>query len=226
MSQAARSSLARWLGSESLRLTLTLGGRFAGEQVWQTQPEKFGALGQGYQTRVQTDFGGVLPVVRKVQVSRYLADGSSLSYAESEGRNKPHFETFFDRETALTTLRHNREEATAPLLTPHHDPVSLVMALRGPDAPTQLWRAALTGGTVHVQPLPDAEVGGQLARAFYLRPGGAYVASETDAPYRLLRLVQPTDFGPVDASLQFETRRKEKEEARPEKLDKPRRRRA
>ena len=224
MSPAARSLLSRWLGSESLRLTLTLGGRFAGEQVWQTQPEKFGTLGQGYQTRVQTDFGGVLPVVRKVQVSRYLADASSLSYAENEGRNKPHFETSFDRETALITLRHNREEATAPLLTPHFDPVSLVMALRGPDAPAQLWRAALTGGTVHVQPLPDAEVGGQLARAYYLRPGGAYVASELDAPYRLLRLVQPTDFGPVDASLQFETRRRE--EARPEKTDKPRRRRA
>ncbi|WP_181392094.1 hypothetical protein [Deinococcus irradiatisoli] len=227
MNPAARSERPRWLNTESLRLTLTLGGRFAGEQVWQTQPEKFGALGAGYQTRVQTDFGGVLPAVRKVQVSRYLADGTSLSYAESDGRNKPHFEVQFDAATALITLRQHQDEAAAPLLVAHYDPVSLVMALRGPAAPTELWRAALTGGAVHVQPLPEAEIAGLRARAFYLRPGGAYVASELEAPYRLLRLVQPTDFGPVDASLQPEARRKDgKEDGRSEKADKPRRRRA
>lgn len=220
---AAPAERPRWLNTESLRLTLTLGGRFAGEQVWQTQPEKFGAQGLGYQTRVQTDFGGVLPVIRKVQVSRYWPDFSSLSYSESDGRNKPHFETFFDAEAALITLRQHREEATAPLLTLHYDPVSLVMALRSPDASQQLWRAALTGGAVHIQPLPISEVAGQAARAYYLRPGGAYVASELAAPHRLLRLVQPTDFGSVDASLVIEARRKE--EIRGEKNDKPKRRR-
>ena len=233
MMAAPSAARLAWLGHESLRLTLSLNGRFAGEQVWQTQPEKFSGLGsgaaaRGYQTRVQTDFGGVLAVLRKVQVSRYFADGSSLSYAESDGRNKPHFETFFDPASALITLRQHREEASLPLLTPHYDPVSLVMALRGPGAPTQLWRAALSGGAVHVQPLPGTEASGVAARAFYLRPGGAVVVSELGPPYRLLRLVQPTDFGPVEASLQFETpasepRRKAAE--RPEKPDRPRRRR-
>ena len=214
---ALRLERPRWLNTESLRLTLTLGGRFAGEQTWQTQPEKF-SEGLGYQTRVQTDFAGVLPALRKVQVSRYLADFSSLSYAESDGRSKPSFETIFDRGAALITLRQNREEATAPLLSAHHDPVSLVMALRSPrlegtgplGAPEDLWRVAMAGGTVHVQTLPGSEVGGLAARAFYLRPGGAYVLAEQGAPHRLLRLIQPTDFGPVEASLHIEPRREER----------------
>lgn len=224
----------KWLNTESLKLTLTLGGRYAGEQVWQTQPEKFsvgkdGVVGSGYQTRVQTDFGGVLPVIRKVQISRYWPDFTSLSYSESDGRNKPHFETFFDAETAMITLRQHREEASMPLITPHHDPVSLVMALRSPDAPTQLWRAALTGGSVHVQPLPDtdlarAEQTEQVARAYYLRPGGAYVACERNAPYRMMRLVQPTDFGNVEAHLQQGAKRQDDKAERSEKSDKPRRR--
>ena len=205
----------RWLGAESLTLTLTQGGRYAGEQTWQTQPEK-----GGYQTRVQTDFAGVLPASRRVQVSRYLTDFSSLSYAESDGRGKPTYETFFDEGAALITLRLNREEATSPLLTAHYDPISLVMALRSPDAPPQLWRAQLVGNAVHVQPLPDAEVSGVLARCYYLRPGGAYVACELEAPHRLLRLVQPSDIGPLEASLQPQARRKDAE-----KPDKPRRRR-
>jgi hypothetical protein len=219
---ALRLERPRWLNTESLRLTLTLGGRYAGEQTWQTQPEKF-SEGPGYQTRVQTDFAGVLPALRKVQVSRYLADFTSLSYAESDGRGKPSFETIFDQGAALITLRQNREEATAPLLRPHHDPVSLVMALRGPGPLSitegeDLWRVAMAGGTVHVQTLPESEVGGIPARAFYLRPGGAYVLAEREPPHRLLRLIQPTDFGPVEASLHLEPRRD------PEQAGRPRRR--
>ena len=219
MSNAAPVRL-RWLGAESFKLTLTQGGRYAGEQLWQTQPER-----GGYQTRVQTDFGGVLPAVRKVQVSRYRADFSSLSYAESDGRSKPHFETLFDADEALITLRHNREEATAPLLTAHYDPVSLVMALRGPETPPQLWRAQLIGNAVHVQPLPDAEVGAVMARCFYLRPGGAVVACELEAPHRLLRLVQPTDFGPLEATLQPAAAPTSSRRREAEKPEKSRRRR-
>ena len=37
--------------------------------------------------------------------------------------------------------------------------------------------------------------------AYFLRPGGAYVYVEKEPPHRLLRLIQPTDFGPVEASL-------------------------
>ncbi|WP_293911531.1 hypothetical protein [Deinococcus sp.] len=226
--EPVRLERPRWLNTESLRLTLTLGGRFAGEQTWQTQPEKF-SEGLGYQTRVQTDFAGVLPALRKVQVSRYLADFTSLSYAESDGRGKPSFETIFDRGTALITLRQNREEATAPLLSAHHDPVSLVMALRGPGllgsgAADDLWRVAMAGGTVHVQTLPGSEVGGLAARAFYLRPGGAYVLAERELPHRLLRLIQPTDFGPVEASLHIEPRREERPERPAENAGRPRKR--
>ena len=213
MTYAAEMGRPRWLNTESIKLTLTLGGRFAGEQVWQTQPERIGGA-SGYQTRVQTDFAGALPPLRTVQVSRYLPDFSSLSYSESDGRGKPSFETVFDPVAALITLRQHKDEASAPLLTPHHDPVSLVMALRSPDAPTDPWRATLVGGPVQVQPLLGTEIGGVLARAFSLRPGGAYVAAEVAAPHRLLCLIQPTDFGPVEASLTVERKPPERPERR------------
>ncbi len=59
----------------------------------------------------------------------------------------------------------------------------------------------LVGGRVHVQPLPDSQVGGLPAWVYFLRPGGAYVYVEQAPPHRLLRLIQPSDFGPVEASL-------------------------
>nr|WP_243398447.1 hypothetical protein [Deinococcus koreensis] len=196
-------------------MTLTLGGRYAGEQHWQLQPER-GAL----VARVQTDFGGVLPEIRRLQTSRlHLRHLTSLGYAEGDGRGgRATFETSFDRRAGLVTLRQGRDEASAPLTTDYHDPVSLLLWLRtlGEGAPERA-HAQLTGGRVLIQRLPESEIAGTPSLGYFLRPGNAYVYVERDAPRRLLRLIQPTDFGPVEANLDAQSapaRRPERSERR------------
>ena len=115
-------------------------------------------------------------------------------------------------------MRQGKDEASLPLLESHHDPLSLLLWLRRPpvagpgtvpagqppdsglpDARPSTVR--LVGGRVHLQSLPDSEVSGMPAWVYFLRPGGAYVYVEQQAPHRLLRLIQPSDFGPVEALL-------------------------
>lgn len=186
--------------AEELNYTLTQGGRYAGEQEWATRPER-----GGLNVRVSTDFGGVLPAQRRVQISQQHPSGHSRGYSEAEGtgrdsRPRVTFETVFDDEAGLITLRQNKGEATAPLLTAYHDPVSLLGWLRTLP-PEGEQPAPLVGGRVHVQRLPDSELAGRPVAGYFLRPGGAYVYVELDEPQRILRLVQPSDYGLVEASL-------------------------
>ncbi|EYB68709.1 hypothetical protein DEIPH_ctg017orf0042 [Deinococcus phoenicis] len=182
---------------EAFTLTLTLGGRYAGQQEWAIHAERSAVV-----ARVQTDFGGVLPELRRVQSSRmHPRFLTSLHYAEGDGRGRATFETTFDRKAGLVTLRQGKEEAAVPLTTEYHDPVSLLLWLRGLED-VERTQAQLTGGRVLVQRLAESEVGGVPAHAYFLRPGGAYVYVEQAPPHRLLRLIQPTDFGPVEATLQ------------------------
>lgn len=203
-------------GPEAFSLTLTLGGRYAGEQHWAVQPERSAVV-----VRVQTDFGGVLPEIRRVQTSRlHPRSLTSLQYSEGDGRGRASFETTFDRKTGLTTLRQGKEEATQPLTTDYHDPVSLLLYLRAVGAlqegGPERSHAQLTGGRVLIQRLPNTEVAGVPAYGYFLRPGNAYVYVEQVEPHRLLRLIQPTDFGPVEANInaQAAPRTPEKREQR------------
>ncbi|GGS31370.1 DUF3108 domain-containing protein [Deinococcus knuensis] len=191
---------------EAFTLTLTLGGRYAGEQHWAIHPERSAVV-----ARVQTDFGGVLPEIRRVQTSRvHPRQHTSLGYAEGDGRGRAAFEVNFDRRAGTVTLRQGRDEASAPLTTEYQDPVSLLLWLRAlvardpahtdPATPERT-HAQLTGGRVLIQRLPDQEIAGAVCSGFYLRPGGAYVFVEQAAPWRLTRLIQPTDFGPVEANV-------------------------
>ena len=182
--------------AETTAFTLTLGGRYAGQQEWTVHHER-GVL----VARVQTDFGGVLPEIRRVQTSRMHARTlTSLGYSEGDGRGRANFETTFDRRAGLVTLRQGRDEVQAPLTTEYHDPVSLLLWLRTLGAQDRA-EAHLTGGKALIQRLPDSEVDGVAAYGYFLRPGGAYVYVEQDEPRNLLRLIQPTDFGPIEANL-------------------------
>lgn len=183
----------KWLRPLRFRLALWLGARAAGEQSWQIQP-----VGSGWQIKVQTDFGGVLPPLRRVQTSYIGPDGHSQHYAEGDGRGKASLETFFDEERALMTQRIQRDAASIPLLGAAHDPLSLINALRSPHAPEQPWHALMAGGSAQVQPLGEEEG----LRRYLLRPGGAYVAVESRAPYRVVTLRQPADFGSLEAQLE------------------------
>ena len=182
---------------EQFSMTLSLGGRAAGEQSWQLQVERAALT-----TRVQTDFGGVLPELRRVQQIRMsLATLESLAYQEGDGRGRANFETVFDRERGLMTLRQGRDEAVAPLTTEHHDPLSLVLWLRTFSDEQQRAAAWLTGGRALVQRLPDLDIGDEPCAAYFLRPGNAYVYVGRSAARPLVRLIQPTDFGPIEANL-------------------------
>ncbi|GGQ96527.1 hypothetical protein [Deinococcus ruber] len=185
---------------EAFSYTLTLGGRYAGAQEWVIRPDKGQVV-----ARVQTDFSGALPAGRRVQESRMNPQTyASAAYAEAEGQNRrPSFETIFDERSGLVTLRQGKDEATQPLLTPHHDPLSLLLWLRGGEHP-QDDTVRMVGGVVHIQTLPVSSVQGQAAQVYFLRPGGAYVYVEQQSPHRLLRLIQPSDFGPVEATLNLE----------------------
>ncbi len=188
-------------------MALSLHGRPAGEQSWSVTPEKHAWL-----VRVQTDFGGVLPAVRRVQTSRlHPRSLTSLAYQETDGARGKVYDATFDRKSGLATLRLGRDEASMPLLEDHHDPVSIVMWLRG--LTDDRAEARLLGGRVHVQRLANSEVDGVRARTFLLRPGGATVTVEADAPNRLLHMIQPTDFGPIEASLRGRAPRRERERA-------------
>lgn len=212
---------ARQATPEAFSYTLTLGGRYAGTQDWVIRSDRGNTV-----VRVQTEFGGALPAGRKVQESRLSAgSGFSMAYAEAEGGNKrPHFETIFDERSGMVTLKQGKDEASLPLLEGHHDPLSLLLWLRehaagvtrpeatrpeatGPEPephpalPGTSSSVRLVGGRVHVQPLPDSQVQGLPAWVYFLRPGGAYVYVEQSPPHRLLRLIQPSDFGPVEAVL-------------------------
>lgn len=188
--------------AEAFSYTLTLGGRYAGTQDWVIRQDRGNTV-----ARVQTEFGGVLPAGRKVQESRMQAgSGFSLAYAEADGGNrKPQFETIFDERSGLVTLRQGKDEASLPLIEGHHDPLSMLLWLRGLSTgePNQSLNLDLrmVGGRVHLQSLPGSSVQGVAARVYFLRPGGAYVYVEHAAPHRLLRLIQPSDFGPVEALL-------------------------
>lgn len=193
------------LRPETFAFALSLGGRPAGEQTWQVTPEK-----HAWVARVQTDFGGVLPDLRRVQTSRlHPRHLTSLGYAEGDGRRAT-FETLIDRKAGLVTVRQGRDEASRPLVTDLHDPVSLVLWLRGLGEEDRA-EVFLVGARVHVRRLPDDVVNGVPVRTFELRPGGAVVAVERDAPHRVVRMVQPTDFGPIDAVLREERPRPRQE---------------
>lgn len=187
-------------------MTLTLGGRYAGEQLWTLHTERSSLV-----ARVQTDFGGVLPEVRRVQTSRMHPRAlTSQGYAEGDGRGRASFETVFDRRSGLITLRQGKEEVSQPLTTDYHDPVSLLLWLRlrcASGAGDDRLHAQLTGGRVLIQRLPDADIDGVPTCGYFLRPGNAYVYIERGSDYRLLRLIQPTDFGPIEANVQGETRK-------------------
>lgn len=202
--------------AEVFNMTLTLGGRYAGEQQWSINPERNALV-----ARVQTDFGGVLPDIRRVQTSRiHPRHLTSLNYAEGDGRGRASFETNFDRKTGVITLRQGKDEASQPLTTDYHDPVSLLLWLRAVGALQQGGpernHAQLTGGRVLIQRLPDTEIDAQPAYGYFLRPGNAYVYVEQAEPHRILRLIQPTDFGAIEANIsaQTATRQPEKRERR------------
>ncbi len=203
------------LRPEQFTLDLSVGGRAAGVMAWQIAQDK-----QLWTVRVQTDFGGVLPELRRVQVSRM--DGASLTslgYAEGDGKRAT-FETTADPHAGLLTLRQGKDEASVPLLGDVHDPVSTLLWLRAYGG--ERAELHLANGHVFVRRLPEEDLDGPGADTFELRPGGALVTIEDAPERRLLRLTQPADFGLLTADLRAEALVRER--VRPRRREGKRRR--
>ncbi|WP_261664575.1 hypothetical protein [Deinococcus sp. Marseille-Q6407] len=180
---------------EDFELALSLGGQYAGVQHWNIRPERGAVV-----TRVETEFGGVLPHLRVHQTSRlHPRTLALLAYAEGEG-NRTSLELSLDYRAGELRLRQRGEETGAPLITDYLDPLSLLLWVREWEAaPGEQRVVRLAGSGVHVQRLPDESVGEAAAEVFLLRPGSAGVWRSAERPHSFLRLTQPTPFGVVDA---------------------------
>ncbi|GHG02354.1 hypothetical protein GCM10017783_13310 [Deinococcus piscis] len=196
-----RGGLPHWARTgESFELALSLGGQYAGAQRWSIRPERGAVVAQ-----VDTEFGGVLPHLRIHQTSRlHPRTLALLTYAEGEG-SRTTMELNMDYRAGEVRLRQRGEETDAPLVADYLDPVSLLLWVREwSAAPGEQQVVRLAGSGVHVQRLPDEEVGGETAEVFLLRPGSAGVwrsaqPPQPEQPRTFLRLTQPTPFGVVDA---------------------------
>jgi hypothetical protein len=126
----------------------------------------------------------------------------------------------FDAETGLVRATRRQggqlEQSDAPYLRPYSDPLGLLQGLRlgyaGSPGSTEMRRVPLLGKDVVIAPLGDSEVetglGTQQAAGFVPYPGPSYVYLATEPPHAIVRLVQPTEYGLLEALL---TRRTEEE---------------
>ncbi|RTR30359.1 hypothetical protein EJ104_02130 [Deinococcus radiophilus] len=184
---------------EEFELALSLGGKYAGTQRWSIHPERGAVV-----TRVDTEFGGVLPHLRMQQTSRlHPRTLAQLGYTEGEG-GRTGYDLSLDYRSGLVRLRQRGEEAELPLLQDHLDPVSVLLWVREWQVPVGTQRIVrLAGNGIHVQRLPDGPVTDSPEAAdsqvFVLRPGGAGVWRSATQPHTFLRLTQPTPFGMIDA---------------------------
>lgn len=195
---------------ETCSYTLSLGHKSVGAQVVRTA-----VSGRTTTVASTTRFQGVLGQESLTQTSElHTRTTESLRYfEETEGKEgKRSLEVTFDARSGLVSATRRAgsqtEHAEAPLLLPYSDPLGLLHRLRSAaqnDAETSPLRVPLLGKDVTVTPLGvsvvETALGPRRAAGFVLYPGPGYVYVDTEAPYALLRLVQPTEIGPVEAFL-------------------------
>lgn len=176
---------------------LSLAGKHAGEMEWVLEPQ-----GPRLSLEARSFFGGPLPERQIWQHS--VMDAStleSLLYREGEGRGRPQFSVYPDHDAGLLRLEQRGEKAQQPLLTAHHDPLSLLwwLASLQPSA----GKARLSGGWVWYSPLWPSE-GSEEVR-YLLRPEAELWARLRDKEGKqpqvvrpqIVQLRQPTEAGPL-----------------------------
>lgn len=203
--------------------TFHLGAKTVGSQVVRTAVQ-----GRTTVIEAKAQFQGVFGQQSLNQTSQLLSRTlHSLCFSEesSRGGEKRTFEVVFDAETGLVRASRRQggqlEQSDAPYLRPYSDPLGLLQGLRqsfvgssagSPGSSTEMRRVPLLGKDVVIAPLGDSEVetalGTQQVAGFVLYPGPSYVYIATEPPHAIVRLVQPTEYGLLEALL---TRRTEEE---------------
>ncbi len=193
---------------EILSYALSLGAKAVGSQVIKTT-----VTPRVTTLECRALFQGVLGSHSVDQSSRLLTgSGESLRFSETtEAKGDKHtYELTFDVRSGLVKATRQVgtqvERTEVPYLRPYSDPLGLLHILRGLAHGSALAkRVPLLGKDVVIESLGEwalATTNGERATYGYvLRPGLSYVYVDARPPHAALRLVQPTQYGRVEASL-------------------------
>ena len=192
---------------ETLSYALSLGAKAVGSQVLKTS-----VTPRVTTLECRALFQGALGTHSLEQSSRILsASGDSLYFSETDtGGEKRTFEVTFDANSGLVQatrqLGAQLGRTEVPYLRPYSDPLGLLHVIRGLEHGAALTkRVPLLGKDVLIEslgewPLETAH-GERLTYGYVLRPGPAYVYVDAEPPHALLKLLQPTQYGHVEAFL-------------------------
>ena len=192
---------------ETLSYALSLGAKAVGSQVIKTS-----VTPRVTTLECRALFQGALGSHSLEQSSRSSsAGGESLHFSETDTSGEKHtFEVSFDAQSGLVKVARQLgaqvERAELPYLRPYRDPLGLLHSLRGLGHGSAVReRVPLLGKDVLIEslgewPLETAQ-GERLTYGYVLRPGPAYVYVDAEPPHALVRLLQPTRYGHVEAFL-------------------------
>lgn len=181
---------------------------FAGEEAGEGRLE-VRPLEKGVKATLTAEVNLPLPKTRQRWQTETDAEGFSLYFSERvEGREARVFTVERLEEEGVVLVTQGKESLAFPLLSPYHDPLSLILALPRLDlAPGEVVRFAMPGGRVYVERLPDLEVEGCLRRHFRLRPGLSLVQVEEGLPVRMAQQVEDHVFEGVLSGMEEVRRR-------------------
>ncbi|RTG97003.1 hypothetical protein CSW23_05830 [Thermus scotoductus] len=181
-------------------------GEEAGEGRLEVRPQPEG----GMKATLTAEVNLPLPKTRQRWQTETDAEGFSLYFAERvEGRESRVFTVERLEEEGVVLVTQGKESVAFPLLSPYHDPLSLILALPRLDlAPGEVVRFAMPGGRVYVERLADLEVEGRLRRHFRLRPGLTLVQVEEGLPVRMAQQVGDHVFEAVLEGVEAEPKRR------------------
>lgn len=181
-------------------------GEEAGEGRLEVRPQPEG----GMKATLTAEVNLPLPKTRQRWQTETDAEGFSLYFAERvEGRESRVFTVERLEEEGVVLVTQGKESVAFPLLSPYHDPLSLILALPRLDlAPGEVARFAMPGGRVYVERLADLEVEGRLRRHFRLRPGLTLVQVEEGLPVRMAQQVGDHVFEAVLEGVEAEPKRR------------------
>lgn len=193
---------------ETCSYTLSLGHKAVGSQLLRTA-----VSGRTTTLEARALFQGVFGQQSLTQTSQLLTSSfESLRFSEEgDGREgKRSFEVVFDAKSGLVRATRqtptHTEHAETPYLRPYSDPLGLLHRLRNTvQGGEALQRVPLLGKDVVIERLGECEVetafGPRRAAGFVLYPGPGYVYVDVQAPHALVRMVQPTQHGLLEAFL-------------------------
>lgn len=193
---------------ETLSYALSLGAKAVGSQVIKTTVTPRVTM-----LECRALFQGALGAHSIDQSSQLLTgSGESLRFSETaEIKGEKHtFEVAFDARSGLVKATRQVgaqiERAETPCLRPYRDPLGLLHTLRGLAHGAALTeRVPLLGKDVVIESLGEWVLettnGERPTFGYVLRPGPSYVYLDARPPHAIIRLIQPTQYGQVEASL-------------------------